>query len=319
MQPANLPANSSFSTILPRLQLAIDSTSLGAYKTCPRYYQYSILLGWEPKGKSVHLLFGLWMHEGREKYYLDRWNGISHEDALANTIHWALKATWDSKLSRPWISNHSTKNRLTLIRTLVWYLDKYGNDDPLETVEVAPGKPAVEVSFSFGTGRRSQDGEEFLLCGHVDRVVKLNAAQYISDLKTTGSILYQDWFDQFTPDNQFTLYITAAQVVFHAPISSLIVDGIQILANGSRFQRGLVERKESQIEEWWDETINWWLSLMEQSARSNYYPQNDKACGNYGGCPYRPVCSKPPSLREATLQREYTRRVWDPLKVRGDI
>ena len=29
--------NSSFSTQLPSLQLAIDSTSLGAFKKCPRY------------------------------------------------------------------------------------------------------------------------------------------------------------------------------------------------------------------------------------------------------------------------------------------
>ncbi len=258
------------------------------------------------------------MHEGRERYYRDRWNGINHQDALANTIHWAFKVTWDSKLGRPWTSNHSTKNRHTLIQTLVWYLDKYGDDDPLQTIELN-GQPAVEVSFHFGTGKMSRDGEEFLLCGHLDRIVTLHRQHYISDLKTTGHGLNQEWFDSFTPDNQFSLYITAAQVIYHEDISSLIVDGCQILASGSRFQRGLVERKSSQIEEWWNETIGYWISQMEASARHNLYPMNDKACNNFGGCPYRRVCSKPPSLRQETLEKEYSRRIWDPLKIRGDI
>ena len=60
--------NSSFSTRLPGFQLAIDSTSLGEFKLCPRRYYYSILRGLGPRGGSVHLTFGIWMHTAREKY-----------------------------------------------------------------------------------------------------------------------------------------------------------------------------------------------------------------------------------------------------------
>jgi hypothetical protein len=38
-----------------KIQFAIDSTSLGYLKTCPRLYEYIMIEGWSPKDDSVHL------------------------------------------------------------------------------------------------------------------------------------------------------------------------------------------------------------------------------------------------------------------------
>src|SRR6266566_3979491 len=119
-------SNSSFSPILPTLQLAIDSTSLGEAKTCFRRYYYTIRLGYIPRQTSVHLTFGLLLHAGREQYYHALAGQIpgrpigDHTEAVDHAIDWALRATWlpasSDQPGRPWISGDPNKNRFTLIR-----------------------------------------------------------------------------------------------------------------------------------------------------------------------------------------------------------
>lgn len=331
--PHSLPTtheNTSFSNMTPGLQLAVDSTSLGQYKTCPRLYYYSIVLGWQPKRTSVHLTFGLLAHGVRERYDHARATQADHEEALRVALRWGLEQTWVAALGRGWQSQDPNKNRLTLIRTMVWYLDKYGAADPIQTVILSNGKPAVELSFSYANGYRSIDGEPYLSCGHLDRIGHLSGQNYILDLKTTKHALSGWWFDQFTPGNQFSNYVCAGPVVWHLPIEGLIVDGIQVLATGSRFERGQVSRPQAVIEEWHG-GLGKWLIRMELSARegaqrllagqdpAEAWPMNDTACGNYGGCDFRPVCSRTPGSREQWLVTDYAKRIWDPLQRRGDV
>src|SRR5215469_15404887 len=102
---SDLAQSSSFSSKLPLLQLYLDSTSLREFMICPKRYYYSIILGKVPIAESVHLTFGILVHKSLEIYHKARFNGKSHEDALRSTIDWALKATWDRKLNRPWTPN----------------------------------------------------------------------------------------------------------------------------------------------------------------------------------------------------------------------
>lgn len=280
----SLPLNSSFSLKLPALQLAVDSTSLGAFKTCPRFYHYSIQLGYQPRQESVHLTFGLSIHGGVERYHHGRAAGLSHADALDKALDWGLRETWDKVLSRPWASTDSYKNRWTFIRTLIWYLDKYGEHDALETVILANGKPAVELSFSFNSGFSSTStGEAFLFCGHLDRLATLNGVPYIPDVKTTKSELNARYWASHNPSNQFSMYDLAGQVVWSLPVKGIIVDGMQVLVGSSRYERHLIPRDEGQRDEWYKATGRW-LGWMESCA-SDYaahgeqaYPQNETSC-----------------------------------------
>ena len=311
-EPKLLP-NSSFSSKLPRLQLGIDSTSLGEFKTCPRKYQLSIVLGYQPKAESVHLVFGILLHQAREQYDQLRMQAFSHDEALDKVFDTALRATWNPKLNRPWISDHKLKNRLTLLRTIVWYLDALANNDPIETVKLPNGKAAVELSFRFASGYQSKlTGEDFILCGHLDRLGKFNDQYYIPDIKTTGSTISQNFFDGFTPDNQFSLYTLASKTVFHFPVKGMIVDAVQVAGGFSRFQRQVIPRSDSQVDEWYGE-LKYWFGQLELCAETNIWPMNDKSCGQYGGCKFRGICSKPPAARQLWLDKDFERRVWDPL------
>lgn len=315
--------NTSFSRQTPMMQLAIDSTSLGEAKTCLRKYYYSIVWGFQPKGDKVDLIFGLWMHGGSERYHHGKARGLEHDDAVDMALQWVLVETWNKELGRPWTSGDSYKNRLTLIRTLVWYLDQYQTDN-LETVILANGKPAVELSFTFDTGHQTQDGEAIQYCGHLDRLVKMNDSYYITDLKTTKGDLSPRYWSQHNPSNQFGMYTLAGQVAFETPVKGLIVDAAQVLVGSSRFQRQLVPKDEATISEWFQGSL-WWVKQLEYAAVAaqvhgeSAYPMNDKSCSMWGGCPFQDICARSPGARQQWLEANYKRRVWDPLLRRGDI
>lgn len=314
-------SNSSFSTLNPYLQLALDSTSLGAFKKCPRYYQLAIIEGYTPYLESVHLTWGLLAHATIEHYHHHKFAGATHQESLEKSIHWLLSSTW--KDGRPWTSNHPTKNRLTLVRSMVWYLDKFGPSDPIETIQLSNGHPAVELSFRFDSQLRTLSTDEpILICGHMDRIGKFHGAAKVVDLKSTSHALDQKWYSQFTPHNQFSIYILAGRIVYNIPLNDIIVDGVQALANKSVFDRQIITRSDFQLDEFLD-SFKFYARQMEQCATdcgSKNWPQNDKSCDLFGGCEFREICSQKSKLsQDQLLAAKFKRRVWDPLQTRGDI
>ena len=298
-----------------KVQYAFDSTSLGWLKTCPRYYEYSMIEQWRSRSNSVHLDFGLWYHDALESY--DRWcaEGMNHEDALAETVRKCLKLTWID--GKPWESDHNAKTRETLIRSVVWYLEQFGDHDAAKTVILANGKPAVELSFrlEMDWGPQCGNGQPYVISGHLDRVVKFTGGFYVMDRKTSGSMIGSNFFDGFAPDNQMSLYTFASKVIYQTPVKGVIIDAVQIAVGFSRYSRGFTFRTEAQTEEWLEET-KVWFALAEQYATAGYWPMNDKACGNYGGCVFRKVCSKSPEVRQRFLESDFHKVEWNPLRSR---
>lgn len=288
-------------------QFAWDSVSLTTFKDCGRKYYYSIVLGYASRERSVHLDFGILLHSALEFYHHQRAEGRHFQDALRSTIRHALD------LSSGFQSDDKYKNRQTLIRSLVWYLDQF-KDDPAPTIILANGKPAVELSFRF----EIPDAPEFLYCGHMDRIASFDGKLYVFDVKSTKRYLDSNYFAQFSPHNQMTGYTLGGKITFHQPVEGVIIDAIQVGVGFSRFARGFTTRHESQLDEWLKETA-YWVKLARGYAQANFWPLNESSCDKYFGCPFRTVCSKPPKQREAWLKADFTTRWWDPIQVRGDI
>lgn len=313
--------NTSFSPTNPYLQLAWDSTSMGTFKECPRKYYYQIIKGWVPRELSVHLHFGLIYHAAIEGYHRLRATGVPHAQALRAATHFCLKATWDDKLHRPWSSDHKTKNRFTLVRTVVWYLTTFGPNDSITTVILADGRPAVELSFRFPTSYVSPDGSPYIMCGHLDRLGSLEGVMYGCDYKTTSWQINDTFFQKYSPDNQMSTYSYGGKVVFAQPIKGIIIDAAEIKVTFSRFQRGFAPRSDTQLDEWYDQW-GWFVKQAENMAlggQEKNYPMNDKSCTHFGGCPFQPICGKDPAVRDIWLKANFVTRIWDPLKIRGDI
>lgn len=339
-EASSIPVQSPF---LPgtQIQFAWDSTCLGLIKTCPRLYQYTIIEGWTTAGESIHLRFGQEYHAALQEYEIARAEGLSPEDSIYCAVESVLKNTvgWDvDRTSKP----GKYKNRESLVGLVVDYLDFYGDSDPATTFIKADGTPAVELSFRFELdfGPRSQytsvperdwDGADeaeehnakaqpYLLCGHLDRVVTFNDALLVMDHKTTTTTLNDGFFRQWSPSNQMTLYTLAGKVILNAPIRGVVISGAQLLLDTpNRFVRGFTYRTPDQLNEWLGD-LSITLRTAEAYAAAGYWPQNDTACDKFGGCRFREVCSKSPSVRDKFLATDFHQlpedERWNPLKSR---
>lgn len=304
------------------LQFAWNSSALGVLKDCPRKYQLSYLEGWSPKGDSIHLRFGSLYHKGLERYDILLAQGCDTEAALNKVVQGLLLETWDDRefliegdeqhpvldTGHPWdTSSHpagSKKNRETLIRSVVWYIDHF-KDDPTKTVILESGKPAVELTFTMEIETRTPRGEPYLFTGHMDRLVQYGDDLFVMDRKTSGSTLGSYFFEKFNPDNQMSLYTLASRVVYDVPVSGVIIDAAQIAVGFTSFGRGMTARSQGQLDEWMLDTAHW-LRAAERFSADNYWPMNDLSCHKYDGCPFRRVCGKDPSVRKHFLETDFT-------------
>lgn len=300
------------------LQYAWDSTSFGLLKECARKYQYTILQGWRKRGESVHLKFGLLFHSALENFDKAKASGFDHDAAVDVALDHVLTSTWergaDGEPSGPWESDLPKKTRETLVRTVLWYLEEYKND-PAKTIILANGAPAVELSFRFDLDYVTPVGSRYMLSGHMDRLVDFGGDTFVMDRKTSGSTIGSYFFNQFDPDNQMTLYTFAGRVVYDMPVSGVIIDAAQVAIGFSSYARGITMRSEGQLDEWLLNTGHW-LKLAEHYSASNYWPMNEKSCGNYGGCAFRNVCNKDPRIRQNYLETDFEKRFWNPLETR---
>jgi hypothetical protein len=300
-----------------KLQWAWDSTSLGWLKECPRKYQYHMIEGYRGRGEAIHLEYGILYHEALERYEILRARGQDHDQALINVVRETLIATWRD--GKPWRAmtdlpsddKASLKSRENLIRTIVWYLDKF-KDDPAKTRLLPNGEPMVELHFQFEIDEAPIGHMPYTLCGYLDRIVTFQDQPFVMDRKTTTMTLGSYYFEQFEPDNQMSLYTIASQVAFKTPVKGVIVDAAQIAVGFSRFVRSFVFKTPDQIDEWMKD-LGYWLHQAEQFVADNYWPMNDKSCHKYGGCPFRDICSKSPSVRDKFLESNFERNQWNPL------
>lgn len=328
--------NKSFSTSIPGLQTAWDSTSLGALKTCPRLYFYKIILGLQSRKMAEPLQFGIWLHEFLEYYDFAKCDGATHAEAVHDTIWHVLKETTElvpqtDPLGNPafnedgtpslhrvfWAPEDKRRTRYALVRALVWYFDKYP-EDPAKTVILANGKPAVELSFKFPLEMPRLDDvlHSYLLCGHIDRMVEFADMIYVMDHKTSGYNLSSKYFDQFTPSNQMSLYALAGKIIYHRPVEGVIINGIQLAVGFNRFSRGFAPRTAEQLDEFYEDT-KVWIKQAESFATQAHWPMNEESCSKYGGCDFRHICSKSPVVRETFINADFHTRIWDPLTPRN--
>lgn len=282
-------------------QFVWDSTSLGLLKTCPKKYSLTMIDDLVPKAKSIHLEFGILAHALRELYYKLRVLGdVSHDDALACVVH---EAAIRGKNLPP----HTSKTSYALQLFLATYLDHYEHD-PCETYILPNGNPAVELSFKLDIG-------PYMLAGHIDRVVRFDNKVFLTDLKTTTSTLGDDYFQQYSPNNQLSLYdFAGAHILPDADKpAGIILDAVQILANGCRLQRRIITRTPSMREEWLSGFLQW-MQVNNYYHDSNSYPMNDTACNQFGKCTFRDhYCSLQPSLRKNSLEMHFEKKIWNPL------
>lgn len=311
------------------IRWAWDSTTLGAFKMCPRLYYYQYIAGWTTEGENIHLRFGQEYHAALESFDRLLASGSSRDDAIREVVRGIRERTTDWVVDTD-IKPGKYKNPESLLQLVIDYIDHFAND-AAQTLILADGKPAVELSFRFELDWGPKVGfnegfqcsrQPYLLCGHLDRVVTFADDLFVMDRKTTTTTLSNYYFEQYSPNNQMTLYTLASQIILGAKIKGVIIDGAQILLTPpySRFVRGTTFRTNDQLEEWMAD-LRVTLQAAEAYAIAEYWPMNDTACDKFGGCRFREICSKSPQVRERFLESHFVKQSeeerWNPLRNRG--
>jgi hypothetical protein len=293
------------------IQTVWDSTSIASAQKCGRYYQYKMLEGWRKRQENEHLRFGSHFATALEHYYKHVALGLDWEEALEEVVLEALLATWDREGDEPgpWISTNANKTRFTLIRSIVWYVEQF-HDEAVEVLMLSDGTPAVEYTFALPV----DNGITF--SGHIDRMVMYAGDPYVMDQKTTAQTISPRWFEQFKPNTQFSMYTFAGKIIFNTPVKGVIIDGGQIAVGFTRFERATSFRTEDELNEWYDDTLAW-IEQTQKMTRENHFPMNPASCGNYGGCEFRVVCTRPSASRLNFLKADFqNEEPWDPAAIR---
>src|SRR6185437_5680948 len=165
-----------------------------------------------------------------------------------------------------------------------------------------------------------QTSQPYILSGHLDRVVDYCGSLLVMDHKTTITTPGAMYFDQYSPNNQMSLYTIAGKVILNMPVKGICINAAQImLEKPNNFVRGFTYRTDAQSNEWLND-LRFWFHQAETYAKMNYWTMNDTSCDKFGGCRFREICSRDPSVREAFLKANFTKlpeeERWNPLKPR---
>jgi len=218
---------------------------------------------------------------------------------------------------RNYIPVHAAKNRPSLIRMLIWYIDDQPEelDDGLRPYIFPDGTPAVELSVRLPTPWKSTYGDDYILTGHFDYIGVFGSENWITDNKTTTKTLGDRFWHGYSPHYQLDTYDLFGSLMFpDLELQGVLIDAAQVTQTGDpKFARRGFRKTEEQREEHW-RNVEFWIRQAEQFALADYWPMNKRSCFL---CMFSQICNKDPAMREGYLKGGFQKRErWNPLKER---
>jgi len=291
----------------PHFPTAIDSTTLGAFRSCPQKAFLQYMEHWKPSTESVHLVAGGAFAEGiehaRRAFYEQ---GLSAEESVGIGLSALINRYGDFECPPD-----SPKSLERTAGALEFYFDNYQlGHDAAVPVSFPNGKTGIEFSFACPLPvNHPISGEPLLYTGRSDMVAEAYGGLYIYDEKTTSS-LGASWAKQWEMRSQFTGYCWAAKQFGLNP-SGVVVRGVSILKTKYDTMQVMSYRAPHEIDRWLEQTCRD-LERMIECWKEGYWDWNlDHACSEYGGCAFQTVCKS--SDPEPWLKQYFVKRVWNPL------
>jgi len=291
----------------PPFPAVIDSTMLGAFRSCPRKMFLEFVLHYKHKSPSVHLIaggaFARGMEVARKEFYEE---GKSAEDSIALGLAALIKAYGTFECPPD-----SAKSLERTAGAFEFYFTNYPlGGDGSDPVVWGDGKRMVEFSFAEPLPvLHPETGDPLLYVGRSDMIAHFAGGTYIFDEKTTSS-LGASWSGQWDLRSQFTGYCWAAKRA-DIPVNGVIVRGVSILKTKYDTQQAITSRADWEIERWYEQTCRD-LERMKWCWQNEQWDYNlDHACTEYGGCSFKQPCKSPDP--QPWLDLYFEKRIWDPL------
>lgn len=291
----------------PHFPVAIDSTFLGTFRSCPHKAFRQYVEHWKPASESVHLVAGGAFAEGveqaRRAYYEQ---GLTPDEAVGVGLGALIQRYGDFECPPD-----SAKSLERTAGALEFYFEQYPlGADGAEPLLFPSGQRGIEFSFAQPLPiNHPVSGDPLLYTGRADMIAEAYGGIYIYDEKTTSS-LGPSWARQWEMRSQFTGYCWAATQFGFNP-AGVCIRGVSILKTKYDTQQVLSYRSPYEIDRWLEQTCRD-IERMIENWKAGYWDFNlDHACSEYGGCALQSVCKS--SNPEKWLETYFIRRVWDPL------
>ena len=306
----------------PSKTIVLDAHLLKSYRKCQKYFYWFEQQHVIAKQNSAAPAFGIAMHEGIEQFRKAKMAGLAF-DACYKLGTAALMAALKKHMPPEYLSptmQDEARAPKNALRIFTGYCNHY---------EASNLKfHHVEVPFALYFGSFEYNGKtiDAIYTGIIDAVLEMFQRIYVNDLKTTGWNINQEWLDGFKLDQGLLGYMVAAKHVLGVDTNYAVIHGIWIKAEAKnpKYAKPIDEYFHTN-EIYWDEAqINEWSENTLATAREIYIKQNDPAaywqmsygdaCGMYGGCTYRPLCTTTPAGRATKINLDYEHAIWRPLE-----
>lgn len=293
-----------------------DATKIRDLRGCPHKFFLAHILGLRSTYPSIHLHAGGVFAKGQEVY---RKVFYSTHGTLNHDAHHALCQATIAMINEwgeedYWLDH--AKSLPNIILALEASFDEYPPATDVITPHMVEGEPAVEFNFVLPIPGlfHPKTSEPILYTGRFDMLAEYQGLLYVEDDKTATS-LGTSWLKQWDLRSQFTGYCWGASA-YGKPAVGAVIRGTGIRKTKFTFMQAIQDRQEWEIERWLKQTtrdITRAMHLWEEG----YWDYNlDDNCNEYGGCTYKPLCTK--KNPERWISPDFEVRFWDPLKVDPD-
>jgi hypothetical protein len=193
-------------------------------------------------------------------------------------------------------------------------------------------RAATEVTFSIEYYQDSYI--KVNLCGTIDSIGKIpNGCFVIRDWKTTSSWDNKGYFFKYKLSKQLRFYRLALQLMSKMHPDSILgqigsqqvgccIDGLFIkpFANDNKYARSEVFMFSDEQLRNFKSTLDTFILKLSNHAANNDWPKEGiltGACEGKWGCPYTGICTVEEPLATVLLDRDFKRKVYNPLNYSG--
>lgn len=312
---------------------SVDNTMLTTFDSCPQKFFQEFILRKVPIGRSIHLHAGGCMASAfediRNKFYTE---GASLDDCFEYAF---------GRYMINWGDFQAPEKQYKDFVNCWCAVEAYFREYPMESDYFQPymkadGTPATEFKFAIPLDgiNHPDTGNPLLYSGRTDLLASPTDTPniaYVVDEKTTNS-LGASWQYQWDMRGQFHGYTWAAQKSGF-PVVGALVRGIAIQQTQFGFQEKPLILNDWQINRWYIEAQKKILRMIRMYELAKFFvaagEQKDldfdevmdrmhqsfdrsfgEACGSYGGCQFKDLCTHPTPWR---VYESYEERIWDPL------
>ena len=271
----------------------VDSTKAKDYLECPRKFWWRHILGWEPEGSNLNLVFGEAFHKVMEQLLLTGYTVDSVEAGMAE-FNKVYRAVYPEETD----SDRAPKNAVFAELAAIEYIKNYASDQNRFSVL------HTEVSGSVAVIPASDDRRLTKIYFKMDSILRDSALDAIVSFehKTTGQSHTTRYGNQWPLSFQIGTY-THVMRSFYPPeeVWGIIVNSISLMKTKNHFQRYPVRKTTPQMEVWlniadgvlWNieqDLVNYQEELESPDLTMHTFPLNPTSCDKWYGCPYLDFC-----------------------------